>query len=149
MAAEGRSGGGRRALGRVVLVSLAERTRAELEERRARGQRLRAQRALRRLAELELALDRFDRGLAPLPRPWYLGWGVYAGAIAALVLAAGLLVYAVTMHGPSGLLVGIADAAMLLTTLMWFSLAVARRSPRGRVAGHPPNEGSAAPGEGR
>jgi hypothetical protein len=51
--AEGRSGGGRRALGRVVLVSLADRTRAELEERRARGQRLRAQRALRRLEELE------------------------------------------------------------------------------------------------
>jgi hypothetical protein len=71
LAAEGRSGGGRRALGRVVLVSLAERTRAELDERRARGQRLRAQRALRRLEELERALDRFDRGLAPLPTPWY------------------------------------------------------------------------------
>jgi len=66
VARDGRSGGGRRALGRVVLVSLAERTRVELDERRARGQRLRAQRALRRLEELERALDRFDRGLAPL-----------------------------------------------------------------------------------
>ena len=63
VAAEGRSGGGRRVLGRVVLVSLADRARAELDERRARGQRLRAHRALRRLEELERALDRFDRGL--------------------------------------------------------------------------------------
>lgn len=149
MAAEGRSGGGRRALGRVVLVSLADRTRAELEERRARGQRLRAQRALRRLEELELALDRFDRGLAPLPRPWYLGWGAYAGAILLLAAATGLLACSVTMNGASGLLVGIADGAMLVATLVWFSLAVARRTPTARVAGRPPNEGSAAPDEGR
>jgi len=149
VAAEGRSGGGRRALGRVVLVSLAERTRAELEQRRARGQRLRAQRARRRLDELERALDRFDRGLAPLPTPWYLRWGAYVVAIAAaLAVAAGLFAL-VAIQGPSGLVVGVVDVAMLAATLLWFSLAVARRSPRKGVAGGHPNEGSTGRGDGR
>jgi DNA-binding IclR family transcriptional regulator len=142
VAAEGRSGGGRRALGRVVLVSLAERARRELHERQARGQRLRAQRTLHRLQELERALDRFDRGLAPLPTPWYLGWSAYAAAIAALLAALGALVLVVTFRGPTGVLVGMLDAAMLLATLAWFSIAMARRAPRERVTVPPPNEGS-------
>jgi hypothetical protein len=149
VAAEGRSGGGRRALGRVVLVSLAERTRVELDDRRARGQRLRAQRALRRLEELERALDRFDRGLAPLPTPWYLRWGAYTAAIVALLAAAGALAALVAVHGPSGLLVGIADVALILATLVWFTVAIARRAPREGVTGPPPNEGSPGQGEGR
>lgn len=149
MAAEGRSGGGRRALGRVVLVSLAERTRAELDDRRARGQRLRAQRALRRLEELERALDRFDHGLAPLPTPWYLKWGAYTVAILALVAAAGGLAVLVVVHGPSGVLVGVADIAMLVATLVWFTIAIARRAPREGGTGPHPNEGSSGQQEGR
>src|SRR5205823_2998557 len=89
VAAQGRSGSGRRALGRVVLVSLADRARAELDERRARGQRLRAHRALRRLEELERALDRFDRGAPPLTTPWFRRRGALAVAVAVLVVAAG------------------------------------------------------------
>jgi hypothetical protein len=149
LAAEGRSGGGRRALGRVILVSLAERTRVELDERRARGQRLRAQRALRRLEELERALDRFDRGLAPLPTPWYLRWGAYGAAIVALLAAVGALVSLVALHGPTGLLVGIADITMLVATLVWFTIAIARRAPRDGVAGRHPNEGSSGVDGGR
>jgi hypothetical protein len=142
VAAEGRSGGGRRALGRVVLVSLAERARAEIDDRRARGQRLRAQRALHRLEELERALDRFDRGLAPLPTPWYLRWGAFAASIGALVVAVGALVSLVVVHGPKGLLVGVADIAMLVATLAWFTIAIARRAPREGGTGRHPNEGS-------
>jgi amino acid transporter len=149
VAAEGRSGGGRRALGRVILVSLAEQTRAELGERRARGQRLRAQRALHRLEELERALDRFDRGLAPLATPWYLGWGAYAAAIVALLAALAALASLVAIHGPTGILVGVADAAMLVAALVWFSIAVARRGSREGVTGHHPNEGSPGRDEGR
>ena len=149
MAAEGRSGGGRRALGRVVLVSLAERTRAELDDRRARGQRLRAQRALHRLEELERALDRFDRGLAPLPTPWYLRWGAFAAALAGLIVAVGALASLVVVHGPRGLLVGVADIAMLVATLAWFAVAVARRAPREGGAGRHPNEGSSGQDAGR
>ena len=149
MAAEGRSGGGRRALGRVVLVSLAERTRAELEERRARGQRLRAQRTLRRLVELERALDRFDRGLAPLSIPWYRRSGAYAAALVALLAAAGALLTLTAIHGPSGVILACVDVTMLLATLVWFTVAVARRAPREGVGGGHPNEGSSAPVEGR
>lgn len=149
MAAEGRSGGGRRALGRVVLVSLAERTRVELDERRARGQRLRAQRALRRLQELERALDRFDRGLAPLPTPWYLRWGAFGAAIVALLATVGALVSLVAVHGPTGVLVGVADVAMLVATLVWFVIAIARRAPREGVDGPHPNEGSSGEDAGR
>jgi hypothetical protein len=149
VAAEGRSGGGRRALGRVILVSLAERTRVELDERRARGQRLRAQRALRRLEELERALDRFDRGLAPLPTPWYLRWGAYAAALVALLVAAGALLALTAIHGPSGAIVACIDIAMLVATLVWFSVAIARRAPREGAAGRHPNEGSSGPFEGR
>jgi hypothetical protein len=149
VAVEGRSGGGRRALGRVVLVSLAERTRAELDERRARGQRLRAQRTLRRLEELERALDRFDRGLAPLPTPWYRRFGVYAAALVALLAAAGALLALTAINGPSGLIVAAVDVAMLAATLVWFSVAVARRAPRVGEAGRPSNEGSSGRVEGR
>lgn len=149
MAAEGRSGGGRRALGRVILVSLAERTRAELDERRSRGQRLRAQRTLRRLEELERALDRFDRGLAPLPTPWYARFGAYTAALAALLVTAGALFALTVLHGPSGVIVACVDIAMLASTLVWFSVAVARRAPREGAAGRPPNEGSTQQVEGR
>jgi hypothetical protein len=149
VAAEGRSGGGRRALGRVVLVSLAERTRAELDDRRARGQRLRAQRTLRRLEELERALDRFDRGLAPLPTPWYLRFSAYATALVALVVAAGALLALTAIHGPSGVVLACVDVAMLAATLVWFSVAVARRAPREGATGRPPNEGSSRQVEGR
>jgi len=149
VAAEGRSGGGRRALGRVVLVSLAARTRAELDDRRARGQRFRAQRALHRLEELERALDRFDQGLEPLPTPWYLRWGAFAAAIAGLTLAVGALVALVVVQGPKGLLVGVADIAMLVATLAWFAVAVARRAPREGGAGRHPNEGSSGQDAGR
>ncbi len=149
MASEGRSGGGRRALGRVILVSLAERTRAELDERRSRGQRLRAHRTLHRLEELERALDRFDRGLAPLPTPWYARWGVYAAALAALLVTTGALLALIVFHGPSGVIIACVDVAMLAATLLWFLVAVARRAPREGAAGHHPNVGSARQVEGR
>jgi hypothetical protein len=149
VAVEGRSGGGRRALGRVVLVSLAERTRSELDERRARGQRLRAKRSLRRLEELERALDRFDRGLAPVPTPRYRRWGVYAAALVAVLVAVGALLALTAINGPEGVIVACVDVAMLGATLVWFSVAVARRAPRDGVTGRHPNEGSSGRVEGR
>ena len=141
MAVEGRSGGGRRILGRVVLVSLAQRARSELDERQARGQRVRAHRALRRLEELEEALARFDRGDPPLPTPWYLRRGAFALAVVVLLATAGFLVSAVVVNGPSGVVVAVADTAMLLATLVWFIVAVARRPPREGAVGPPSNEG--------
>jgi hypothetical protein len=147
--AERRSGGGRRALGRVVLVSLADRARTELDERRIRGQRLRAHRALRRLEELEQALDRFDRGDPPLAKRWYLSRGVLVVAGLVMLAAIAALAVAVVAHGPSGITVGAADLVMLLATLVWFGVAAARRAPREGAVARPSNEGSSAGDAGR
>jgi hypothetical protein len=87
--------------------------------------------------------------LAPLPRPWYLGWGAYAAAIGALVAILAGLACLVVIHGPDGVLVGVVDVAMLVATIVWFSIAIARRAPREGVPVRPPNEGSPGGGAGR
>jgi hypothetical protein len=71
--------------------------------------------------------------------------------VAAVVLLAtiGALVSALVAHGPSGIVVGVADSAMLLATLVWFGVAVARKAPREGAASPPPNEGSSVHHEGR
>ncbi len=120
------AGSGRREFGRLVLVSLATSARAELEERRRRGQRLRARRALHRLEELEQALDRLERG-EPAPTPaWYTRPGARAGVLVVWAVSLAVLLVAVAMHGASGVVVAAADVAMLLATLLWFCSKVAR-----------------------
>lgn len=136
------AGSGRREFGRLILVSLAASARAELEERRRQGQRLRARRALRRLEELEQALDRLERGVPALPAPWYARRGVLAGVLFVWAASIAVLVAALVMHGASGPAVAVADLAMLLAALAWFCIMVARRPP-------PPLEGSAAGRESR
>jgi hypothetical protein len=142
-----RSGAGRREFGRLVLNSLVKSARAELEERRTRGQRLRARRALHRLRELEQALDELERLGTPLPRPWYLRRAAEASAAAAGIGAAGLLAAAVGGHA-HGVLVGVLDVAMLAATIAWFAIAVARRGPAAAPAA-PSHEGLAGSGFGR
>jgi len=143
-----RSGAGRREFGRLVLNSLVKSARAELEERRTRGQRLRARRALHRLRELEQSLDELERLGTPLPRPWYMRRAAEAAAAAAGIAAAGLLAAVVGGHGPRGVLVGVLDVAMLAATIAWFAIAVVRRSPTS-VPAPPSHEGLASSGFGR
>jgi hypothetical protein len=143
MAGRREAGSGRREFGRIVIASLADSVRAQVEEHQARGRRLRARRAERRLAELERQLDLLDRGLPVLPTVWWARRGALA-VIAALWLASvGALIAAVAARGPSGALVGTTDVLMLLATLLWFSVAVARRRRS------PPDEGSPSPREER
>ena len=142
------SGAGRREFRRVVLTSLAKAARIDLDERRERGQRLRARRALRRLEELEQQLAQLDELGATLPRPWYLAPGaeLAAGGVCVAVLA--LLAAVVAAHGTKGLVVGLVDVAMLVSTVAWFAVAVARRG--GETAGRRPSfEGSSDPVGGR
>jgi Flp pilus assembly protein TadB len=135
-----KAGAGRREFGRVVLSSLAASARNELESRRERGQRLRARRAERRLAELEEALDRLEQGLAPARPQWYATGVALALATAGVIAAGAGLVAAVVVRGTSGPLVGALDVLMLVATLAWFSAAAGHRA-RG-VRRHPPNGGS-------
>jgi Flp pilus assembly protein TadB len=144
MAEQRGAGTGRREFGRIVVASLADSARTQLEEHRARGRRLRARRAERRLAELERQLDLLDRGLPVLPTAWWARRGALA-AIAGIWLATvGILVAAVAANGPSGVLVSVIDVVMLLATLLWFCVAIARRPRRS-----PPDEGSPHPHEQR
>jgi hypothetical protein len=136
------AGAGRRELGRVALSSLVKTARRELDARTARGQRMRAHRAERRLAELEAALERLDQGLAPLDVPWYARPAARVATVAGLLAAAVALAGAVAVHGTEGLLVGALDVLLLVAALLWFLVAVCRpRDPKG-ARGYPPNEGS-------
>jgi hypothetical protein len=142
------SGAGRREFRRLVLVSLAKSAREELERRRVRGQRLRARRALRRLEELERTLEQLELYGAPLPRPWHATRGATVATAAACVVALGGLAAGLAAYGPRGVVVGVADVAMLVATVVWFWVAVGRRAtaPPPRP---PSNEGSSEAGEGR
>lgn len=142
------AGAGRREFGRLVLVSLAASARAELDTHRARGRRLRARRAERRLAELEEALERLESGAPPRVTPWYDRPGAEAVAATAFVASVAALAAAATMRGPVGVLVGVLDAIMLLAAVAWFAVAVSRRTRGRRGAFHPPNGGS-RPEDGR
>jgi hypothetical protein len=138
-----RAGAGRREFGRVVLTSLTERARAEVEERRARGQRLRTRRALRRLAELERALADLEQGLPPRLSPWYARPGAFALVNLLFIGTLGALAAAVVLNGPSGAVVGVFDIAMLIAALVWFTACVLRRG------GSPPSNGGSPAGADR
>ena len=142
------SGAGRREFRRVVLTSLVKSARGDLDERRRRGQHLRARRALRRLEELEQQLAQLEELGTPLPKPWYLNAGAEAATGAACLVALASLAAAVAANGTEGVVVGILDVVMLIATVGWFLIAVARRGV-GVVPGRPSFEGSTDPAASR
>jgi hypothetical protein len=142
------SGAGRREFRRVVLTSLVKSARGELDERRRRGQRLRAHRALRRLEELEQQLAQLEELGTPLPKPWYLTAGAEMATAAACLVALAALAAAVAANGTEGVLVGVLDVVMLVATVGWFLIAVARRGSD-VVTRHPSFEGSTDPAASR
>jgi hypothetical protein len=143
------AGAGRREFGRVVLATLAATARAELDTHRARGRRLRARRAERRLAELEEALERLELGAPPVGRSWQTSAGVEAAAALVCVASAAALGVAVALQGTEGVVVRILDVAMLLATLAWFSAAIGRRARVRHAPAHAPNGGSSPADAGR
>jgi Flp pilus assembly protein TadB len=143
------AGAGRREFGRLVLVSLAATTRAELETHKARGRRMRARRAERRLAELEEALERLESGAPPRRHAWYGSPGAEAAVVVALLASVAALAAAVAVRGPEGLLVGALDVVMLLAAVGWFAVAVGRRARVRGVAPSPPDGGSTGADGGR
>lgn len=142
------AGSGRREFGRLVLASLAESARAELETHRTRGRRLRARRAERRLAELEEALERLESGELPRRHAWYARPGAEGMTATAVLVSLAVLAATVALRGPKGVLVGVLDVVMLLATVAWFAVALGRRTRPRRVP-RPPNEGSSRAGGGR
>lgn len=143
------AGAGRRQFGRVVLASLVASAQADLDTQRARGRRLRTRRAERRLAQLEEALDRLERGAPPLRHAWYSQPGAEAATVVAFVGSVVALALAVALTGTDGAVVAVLDVVMLLATLAWFCVALNRRTRRRGAPRHPSNEGSPRADDGR
>lgn len=118
---------GRYEFRRLLLDSRIAATASELELRRSQHQRLRARSAERRLDELrrqrlELDADRFTRR----SRRWYRGAAVGAIVTGAWLVGAALLGVQISRHGVHTRLTVAGDLAMLVLSLLWFLLAVAR-----------------------
>jgi Flp pilus assembly protein TadB len=143
------AGAGRRQFGRVVRASRGASARADLDPQRAHGRRLRARRAERRLAELEEALDRLERGAPPLRHTWYSQPGAEAATVVAFLGSVVALGVAVALGGTDGALVAALDIVMLLAALAWFCVAIGRRTRRRGAPRHPSNEGPPQADDGR
>ena len=118
---------GRAEFRRVLLDAQIAQATSELELRRSRRQRLRARSTARRLDELrrerrELDADRFTRTSWRWPRSVFVG----VVATAVWLVGAALLALQIVVHGVSTRVTVAGDLAMLVLSLAWFLLAVAR-----------------------
>ena len=118
---------GRAEFRRLLLDSLIASATSELELHRSRHQRLRARSAERRLEELrrerrELDEDRFTR------QSWRWARGPIVGVVVTVLwlFGAALLAAQIVVHGVHTQLTIVGDIVMLVLSLLWFLLAVAR-----------------------
>ena len=118
---------GRAEFKRVLLDSLIASAVLELEVRRSRHQRLRARSAERRLDELRRERRELDTGRLT-HRPWrWLRSAVLGYIVSALwLVGVALLGVQVALHGVHTHVSVAGDLAMLILSLLWFLLAVAR-----------------------
>ena len=118
---------GRYEFRRLLLDSRIAATVSELELRQSQHQRLRARATERRLDELrrqrlELDGDRLIRG----SHTWYRGAALGVIVTGAWFVGAALLGLQIARHGVHTRLTVAGDLAMLVLSLLWFLLAVAR-----------------------
>ena len=112
---------------RTVLESLIGSAEAEVELRRSRRQRLRTRRAERRLDELRRELSSIDAGyLRPVGRRWRRSATLGRAVGFLWLLGAVLLGFEVAVDGVHSTTVIVGDVAMLVLSVVWFLLAIAR-----------------------
>ena len=118
---------GRAEFRRLLLDSQIASVASELELRRSRRQRLRARSAARRLDDLRRERRALDAD-AFTPQPWRWPRTTAAGVAVTVLwlLGAALLALEIVAHGVHTPLTIAGDVAMLLVSLLWFLLAVAR-----------------------
>jgi membrane-bound ClpP family serine protease len=125
----------------TILRSLIGAAEAEVELRRSRHQRIRARRAERRLDGLQRQLSVLETGYPrSLANPWFRS--LAAGRVVTLLwlVGAGLLAFEIAVDGVHSTKVIVGDAVMLVLSLVWFLLAVARvpiSEPRGAESVQP------------
>jgi hypothetical protein len=116
----------RLAFRRLVLQSQIGLYEAELADLESRRHRLRARRAERRLVELRALLGDLD-GLERAPRRSRLGSrGLGYLVSAAWLVGAGGLGIELARHGLHTTTATVGNVVMLVVSLLWFALAVAR-----------------------
>ena len=111
---------------RVLVESQIGVTESELAARRSRHQRLRARRVERRLAELRALLHDLDGGERPERRSWLTSRAV--GYAVSLLWLAGAVILGIELvrHGLHTVAATVGIVVMLVVSLLWFVLAVAR-----------------------
>lgn len=129
---------------RLVLESRIGVTQSELAVRKSRRQRLRVRRVERRLATLREQLADLE-GRRPQRRPWLTSRAAGYLVSAAWLAGAALLGVQVARHGVDSRAGTVGVVLMLLVSLLWFALAVARipLSAEGRAD---ESQGPAPPG---
>jgi hypothetical protein len=131
---------GRAEFRRTILQSLIGTTEAEVELRRSRRQRLRARRAQRRLDDLREQLSALEHGYRrPVQHRWRRSAALGRAVGALWLVGAALLGLEVVVDGVHSTTVVVGDAAMLVLSVVWFLLAVAR------VPVSEPRSGESAP----
>jgi len=131
---------GRTEFRRTILQSLIGSAEAEVELRRSRRQRLRARRAERRLHDLHRQLSELEDGYRSSGRRWFRSAAAGHAASVLWLLGAALLAFEIVMNGVHSTRVIVGDALMLVLSLAWFLLAVARvpiSEPRGGASARP------------
>jgi hypothetical protein len=118
---------GRAQFRRTILQSLIGSAEAEVELRRSRRQRLRARRAERRLDELRRELSALEEGYRrPLRHLWRRS-AALGRTVGVLWLAGAVLLGAeIALDGVHSTTVIVGDVVMLMLSVVWFLLAVAR-----------------------
>jgi hypothetical protein len=118
---------GRAQFRRTVLQSLIGSAEAEVELRRSRRQRMRARRAERRLDELRRELSALEDGYRrPLGHRWRRS-AMLGRTVGVLWLAGAVLLgLEVATGGVDSTTVIVGDVALLVLSVVWFLLAVAR-----------------------
>ena len=127
---------------RLLLESQIGRTEAELAARRSRRQRLRTRRVERRLIALRELLRDLD-GERPVAGPSWLR-SPAAGVLVSVVWLAGAAALGIELfrHGLHTAAATVGIVLMLVLSLVWFALAIAR-VPLNRAPGE--GTGSAHP----
>jgi hypothetical protein len=110
---------------RLLLESRIGVTESELAARRSRGQRLRTRQVERRLAALR-ELQRVHEGGRPARRAWMSSRALGYAASVVWLAGAALLAVELARHGLHTAAAVAGIVVMLLLSVLWFVLAVAR-----------------------
>ena len=111
---------------RLLLESQIGMAEAELAARRSRRQRLRSRRVERRLVALRALLSDLEGRERAVGSSWLRSRSAGVVVSAVWLVGASLLGLEIVRHGVHAVAVTVGNIVMLVVSLVWFALAVAR-----------------------